>query len=150
MCQKARWPANDDELQRFVCAFNDGSLPRDYWSHSGHIAIAIHYLTQFAPQKALALIREQIRVYNERKGVKNTPSGGYHETLTVFWTGLLANFVATQPTYNPIVSTTAAAVEHFGHLATLPRFLYTFDVVTHPEARSKWIPPDIWDGQLLR
>ena len=44
-------------IESFVRAFEDGSLARSEWTHSGHLVMALWYLRRYDREKAIALIR---------------------------------------------------------------------------------------------
>ena len=73
-----------DEIKALVRAFEDTSLPRAEWTHRAHLTVALWYLTRHSGREATARIRTGIKRYNAAKGVLTTPTGGYHETLTLF------------------------------------------------------------------
>ncbi len=80
--------------------------------------------------------------FNESVGGQNTPTSGYHETVTVLWIKLLAAFHRdTAPTSRAAFA--ARAVEHFAPQRDLLSRFYDFDLVASTEARQRWIPPTL-------
>ncbi|MDZ4405370.1 hypothetical protein [Prosthecobacter sp.] len=69
----------DDE---FLRQFEDQSLPLECWNHRAHLKIAYLQLTRFPFDEALCRMRAGIRAYNAARGIADTPTGGYHETMT--------------------------------------------------------------------
>jgi hypothetical protein len=146
------WLATADDLARFIRAFEDGTLPPNHWSHAAHVAAAAHYLAHHSKSEALEILRNRIEAYNQVVGA--TGNGrGYHETLTVFWVGVIANFIDKerhQRPASPVADLVASAMARFGTAQKLPSDLYSFPIVASVHARAEWVAPDIWNGLRLR
>jgi len=133
--------ASEEAYARFIEAFEQGSLPRPQWTHAAHLAVGTWYLLSCREKIAVQKVRAGIRHYNECVGVQNTLDHGYHETLTLFWLGM----IKTQVRDFSGKSRRSAAlrvVEEFGSRRDLFKEYYSFDVVASREARAHWIPPD--------
>lgn len=78
--------------QDFIDQFEDCSLPVENWTHAGHIHTALWYVHHHGLDAALCFLRSGIIRYNASVGGENTPTGGYHETLTIFWAEAVARF----------------------------------------------------------
>ena len=61
------------------------TLPKPQWTHRAHVLAAVTLVRRHGPAEALARLRLAIPRYNEATGVANTDSGGYHDTITVFY-----------------------------------------------------------------
>lgn len=131
--------ASDEAFQAFVAAWEQGTLPRAQWSHAAHVSIGACYTVRHG-DGALAKVREGIRRYNDAVGTANTATSGYHETLTRFWTGVIAEAVAG---FADERQAARHAVTVFGQDRDRPRRYYSFDVVRSVEARRTWIAPDL-------
>ena len=70
------------------------TLPKAEWTHEAHIAATIYILREREdidlPQEMPGIIQR----YNLSVGTENTDTGGYHETLTRLYLGLLQAYVA--------------------------------------------------------
>lgn len=66
----------------FLQLFEAHAIPRSEWSHRAHLRVAYCYLTRFGFEAALAKMRSGVRAYNRANGIADTPTGGYHETMT--------------------------------------------------------------------
>jgi hypothetical protein len=64
--------------------FAKRELPLEVWNHRAHLVVAAHALVTLPLEEAVDAIKNGIREYNERQGVANTMTSGYHETLTCF------------------------------------------------------------------
>jgi hypothetical protein len=127
-----------EQCEAFLGAFEDGSLPAAEWTHQAHIAMATVYLTRYG-DSVLRHVRAAIRNYLLARG---RPIAAYHETLTIFWLGVVAEAMQK---YNglpqhEIVQRNCAV---FDTQSKLHERYYSFDVFNSPEAHARWIPPDL-------
>lgn len=132
---------SEAELDRFLAAWRAGTLPKSEWTHVAHVAVAACHLFYRPQEKALEEIRAGIIHYNACVGTANTDHSGYHETLTRFWTGLIADLLGTG-TLSSRLAFVRAAVRTLGGDSALFRRYYSFDVVKDVRARREWIAPD--------
>lgn len=131
----------EEELDRFLAAWRAGTLPKNEWTHAAHVAVAACHLFDRPKEKALEEIRAGIIHYNTCVGTANTDHSGYHETLTRFWTGLVAGLLGSRPQASRLAFV-RAAVRTLGGDSALFRSYYSFDVVKDVRARREWIAPD--------
>ena len=135
-------PETEVELQHLVGQFLGRTLPKPQWTHSAHVIVALWHLREFDEATTLSLLRERISAYNESIGVMNTPTGGYHETLTVFWVRLAALLLA-QTTGSESFETVVARVLPHAADKNLPLRFYTRDRIFSVEARHSFVEPDL-------
>jgi len=145
---------SDDE---FLRQFEACTLPYVHWTHRAHLRVAYIYLTRLGLEGALRTVTAGIRAYNRSQGIVDTPSSGYHETMTVAWLHLVAAMLAE---YGPTGAVDAAPVE--GALAQttsaserflenqpqlrekkLLRLFYSRQRFCSPEAKYHFLPPDL-------
>jgi len=134
-----------EALEAFLCGFEQGTLPKSEWTHGAHVAAAACYLltsTNFSIASILPLMRQRISAYNLAVGGANTPTSGYHETLTRFWLLIVSRHLRENP---PSTRLDAArqAVTAFGEERSLHTRYYSGDVVKDTAARQSWHPPDL-------
>jgi hypothetical protein len=129
---------NEESLAEFVNAFEGERLPRAMWTHGAHVAIAALYIRRYG-DGVLKETRMAIRRHNRSVG---TPESAYHETLTVFWLGVVDTFLAND-SYSSELDAVRAAVAEFGEKSRLHQDYYSFDVVGSDEARARWVEPDV-------
>ncbi|WP_218079785.1 hypothetical protein [Anthocerotibacter panamensis] len=79
--------SSNSEIEALLTAFETCTLPRDCWTHSAHLVVALVYLHRHPYSEAMELIRNGIQHYNRCQG-----SQGYHETMTRFWIILVQDF----------------------------------------------------------
>lgn len=129
---------NDDEhLQRF----EDHTLPIELWNHRAHLKVAYLYLQRFSFEETLSRLQTGIRAYNAAKGIKDTPTGGYHETMTQAWLHLVHTTLCQ---FGPADSADAffdAQTQLSGKRALL--LFYSRDRIMSPEAKASFVAPDL-------
>ncbi len=74
---------SDDDVASIARAVIDRSLPKPEWTHAAHFAAALWFLATRPTVDVLRELPIAIRAYNVATGVANTPSSGYHETITL-------------------------------------------------------------------
>jgi len=77
----------DDET--FLKLFESAELPLDQWHHPEHIKVAYLYLRRYPFETAMDRIREKIKAQNMAHKVPESPTRGYHETMTQAWLRLV-------------------------------------------------------------
>lgn len=132
------WLASAATFAAFIDAWELGTLPKTAWTHAAHVAVAACYRVRHGAA-ALARTREGIVRYNTAVGTANTDSSGYHETLTRFWSGVIATEVEG---IDDEWRAACVAVERFGDDSHLHMQYYAADIVRSVEARRGWVPPD--------
>ena len=135
-------PSDEGGLDLFLAEFEDGTLPKARWTHAAHILTGACYVHAYGEAAATARMRARVSAYNVAVGGQNTPTSGYHETVTVLWIKLLAQFRRQHPALAR-ARFANLAVEHFALQRDLLRRYYDFDVVASPEARRTWHAPTL-------
>jgi hypothetical protein len=124
-----------EAFTRFVDAWETGQLPKRSWTHAAHVAVGACYAVRYG-SGALDRIRAGIIRYNTAVGTANTDSSGYHETLTRFWTAILA---ASSAGITDEWQAARDAVHRFGEARNLHTKYYSVDIVRSTEARRQRI-----------
>ncbi len=138
---KPRFVGSETELSSFLAQWRAGTLPKSEWTHAAHVAVAACHLFDHPAEEAVNKIRAGIIHYNTCVGTANTDHSGYHETLTRFWCGLIADFLQTRA-FSSRLEFVRAALSRFGRDSALFRSYYSFDVVKDVRSRRQWIAPD--------
>jgi hypothetical protein len=131
-----------EEILALVRRFEDCTLPREEWTHAAHLTVALWHLLQFDWPEASARVRRGIKRYNAAHGILTTPTGGYHETLTLFWLRVVRAFLEAE-------RNEARALVRLANELTasadksLPLAHYTRELLFSPEARATWVEPDL-------
>lgn len=121
--------------------FEDHSLPHEQRTHRAHLKVAYLYLQQFSFAEALDRIRTGIKAYNATHGIQDTPTGGYHETLTQVWLQLVH---ATLRQFGP-AETADAFFDAQTQLSSkrTPLLFYSRDLIMSAEAKQAFVVPDL-------
>ena len=135
-------PHDESGIDVFIAAFEDGTLPKSRWTHAAHILTGSCYVHAFGERAAIDRMRTKVSAYNLAVGGQNTPTSGYHETVTVLWIKILAGFRREHPALARAPFATLA-VEHFAPQRDILSRYYDFDIVASQEARRTWQPPTL-------
>ena len=138
---KRRDPTNNVNDDEHLRRFEDQSLPRELWHHRAHLKVAYLYLTRFPFEEALRRLRIGIKAFNLAKGIADTPTGGYHETMTQAWLQLVHTTLCQ---FGPAASADAffEAQTQLKEKRTLLLF-YSRDRIMSPEAKTTFLAPDL-------
>lgn len=125
----------------FLLAFEAAAIPRDQWTHRAHIRMAFLYLRDLPFDEALKRIRSSIQRLNRANQVPETPTSGYHETVTVAWARVVASALRA---HGPTSDFDAFAEAHPHLLSkTLLRLYYSRECMGAPAAKSSFVAPDL-------
>lgn len=129
---------NDEEHLR---RFEDQSLPLEEWNHRAHLKVAYLYLNQFSFAEALEKLRRGIQAYNAAHGIQDTPTGGYHETMTQVWLKLVHSALLQ---FGPADTADAFfdAQTQLGDQRT-PLLFYSRSRLMSSEAKRTMVEPDL-------
>lgn len=131
-----------EEVFEVLRGFADRTLPRERWTHAAHLTVALWHLLQYDWPEAVTRVREGIKAYNAAHGVRQTPTGGYHETLTIFWMRAVRAFLETGRNEGrslvALANSLAASAD-----SGLPLRHYTRELLFSAEARANWVEPDL-------
>lgn len=129
------------EVSRFVARFEDGTLPRERWNHPAHLTVAAWYLLQHDEAEATRRIVSGIQRYNRKNCIPVTPTGGYHETLTLFWIAIVRDRLRSTEGERALLRV-RDVLAAFGQHAGLFREYYSDERLFSAEARASWVEPD--------
>lgn len=131
------------EARELVASFEDCRLPRRDWNHRTHLTVACWYLLHFDEVEACERVISGILRYNRTRGIEMTVSGGYHETLTLFWLAITSRFLSRLPKGESDLS----KLNHFVALHENQKGLffdyYSRDRIFSWRARTTWVEPDL-------
>jgi hypothetical protein len=131
-----------EDVLSLVRRFDDRTLPREEWTHAAHLTVALWHLLQYDWPEAVARVRLGIQRYNAAHGIRTTPTGGYHETLTLFWMRHVRSFL--EAGRNEARSLVALANDLADSAdKSLPLKHYTRELLFSTEARAAWVEPDL-------
>ena len=130
------------EIFSLVRRFDDCTLPREEWTHAAHLTVALWYLLEFDWPQATERVRRGIQRYNAAHGIRTTPTGGYHETLTLFWLRAVRAFLEAERNEGRALTSLANELVATAD-SQLPLRHYTRARLFSPEARASWVEPDL-------
>jgi hypothetical protein len=106
------------------------------------LTVALWYFIHYPQAEATNRIREGIQQYNAAHGILTTPSGGYHETLTLFWCRMVQQFLLRSQSASFTIETVNGLMQHCCD-PKLPFVYYSRDRLLCSEARTTWVEPDL-------
>ena len=132
---------SEQEIKALVKQFQERTLPIEQWTHKAHLTVACWHLLSYSEAAATCLLRSGIITYNVAVGSKNTPDGGYHETLTLFWIKIIGDFLVEQEG-TLLIKINAFLASPYAD-KTIPFQYYSKPYLMSTEGRAKWINPDL-------
>jgi hypothetical protein len=132
----------DAELEDLVRRFNACAVPRPEWTHAAHLAVGLWHVSRYGREDALVRLRAGITRLNESNGVVNSPTSGYHETVTRAYVDLLADFAARHAEKTAAERVTALFADPLSDRKALFRF-YSRPLLESSAARLDWVKPDL-------
>jgi hypothetical protein len=127
---------------KLIEQFENCTLPKEEWTHENHFVVALWYCIKCPLPEAIQKISNGIKKYNESVGGQNTDDAGYHETITLFYTSAVADYLITRK----ITSVTAEILHDFLQQPFLKKeFIsrfYSQEYLMSKEARLQWRAPD--------
>ncbi len=130
------------QARQLVQDFEAGTLPKAQWTHQAHCIVALLYCAEWPLAIAMEKIRTNIKSYNISVGGQNTETSGYHETITLFFIGTIAQYLL----HSGITQLTESQLpvfldQPFMDKEYLLQF-FTQEYLMSKEARMQWQPPD--------
>lgn len=125
-----------------VDGFRSRTLPKEQWTHEAHLVTAIWFHVHHSPDEAIAYLRGGIITYNDSVGGKNTPTDGYHETMTLFWCRVIAGFVAANR-HRSLVDLCSTFLNSVQATKEYPLTFYSRERLFSVKARATWVEPDL-------
>lgn len=133
---------NEKEIETLVAAFEDASIARGVWKHAEHLVVALYYVSKYDDiESATKRMRDGLfnllTVGFKVDLVKEMP---YHETLTVFWLRVVADYAATANGL-PLHEKANSLIEKFDK--DYPLRFYSREFLFSDEARARFVEPDL-------
>lgn len=130
-----------EEVEALARGFESQTLLGEHdWTHRDHVATAAYYcLTD--PECASDRMRAGIQALNAARGVPQTLTSGYHDTLTIAWTRLIGAHLRSLDTEDRVAKINSVIVALADRRSTRP--YYSEAVIMSPEARYGWVEPDL-------
>jgi hypothetical protein len=125
-----------------VAAFERCELSGAAWNHRAHLLVALWYLVHYASDEAAERVRTGIQRLNAANGVAQTPSGGYHETITRFYLWAIGRHLRDAPHSTSLAELASTLVAVWGD-TNRPLEYYSRERLMSWEARTGWVEPDL-------
>jgi len=129
-----------DSIASLIHQFEACTLPRQDWTHEAHLTVGLWYLNHYPLEQATELICQGIQRYNQAWGISQTPTGGYHATLTYFYIWVINQFLK-QPDDRPLTELAESLIVRYGD-RKLPLQYWSPDRLFSWKARTGWVEPD--------
>lgn len=133
---------DDTAVRDLVAAFEAATLPHDKWTHHAHLTVAAWYVLWYGPADALDRFRAGLQRLNTAHGVPQTPTRGYHETITRLYIHLVTRAATRSGMTTPLSDIVDGIVAECED-RTLPFTYYSKDRLASWEARTTWVEPDL-------
>src|SRR5688500_14469743 len=130
------------EICDLVAAFERGEVARAVWNPRAHLVVALWYLVHSGPDEGAQRVRNGIRRLNAANGVAQTPSGGYHETITRFYLWAVGRHLRDVRHGTSLADLASTLVAAWGD-KNRPLEYYSRDRLFSWEARTTWVEPDL-------
>lgn len=134
---------SSEEIFALIDAFEDCTLTREDWTHAAHLTVALWYLLHHRLEDATVLIRKGIKRFNASHGIMTTPTGGYHETLTIFWIRTVHNYLKRYENQERSFVALANNLVKTCADSKLPMKYYSREHLFSTEARANFVEPDL-------
>ncbi|OQP43003.1 hypothetical protein A4H97_12715 [Niastella yeongjuensis] len=131
------------EVKDLVHQFEIGRLPKEKWTHEAHFAMALWYCCLQPLPQAIESIKEGIKKYNISIGGENTDHAGYHETITVFYTRHIINYVLQTGAGRQFEVILNGFWQQEFLKKDFPLKYYSRELLMSKEARKNWLTPDL-------
>ena len=132
---------HESEVIELVRSFEDATVSRDVWKHAEHLVVALYYLTLHDLDTAYAKMKSGIlNLLVKGFDVDLTKEMPYHETVTLFWMRVVAEYNAAK--------NGASLLEKANDVAykwdkDYPLKFYSRELLFSDEARARFVEPDI-------
>jgi hypothetical protein len=131
------------DVEDLVRCFESGTLPRIRWTHHAHLVVGLWYISRFEKSEAICRIRDGIKKHNAAVGTVDSPTSGYHETITLAWARLVRDYMLRSDYHEPeSIELYRRLVFTFSDRSFLFKY-YSRDLLMSPEARAVWVEPDL-------
>ena len=131
------------DVEELVRCFESGTLPRIRWTHHAHLMVGLWYISRFEKSAAIRMIRDGIKKQNAAVGTVDSPTSGFHETITLAWAGLVRDYLSrSEDTDRESIELYRGLVFAFSDRNFLFKY-YSRDLLMSTEARAAWVEPDL-------
>jgi hypothetical protein len=134
---------SESEIDSLVARFDDLSLPKYEWPHFPQLTVGSCSLERFGLAESRLTQPDRIRRYNIASGTPNTDSGGYHDTISMFFLAAVTRFRSLLPKETPRLAAINLLIGDPLGSKDLPLAFYSGDRLMSVAARRAYVDPDI-------
>ncbi len=131
-----------EKITHLIEQFQNRTLPKEAWTHEAHLIVALWFVKNYTKSEAICLIRAGIISYNVAVGTPNTPSQGYHETITLFWIWLIGAFISKHSNLEIEELVERFLGSKYAHRDIFFEY-YTKKLLFSVTARANWVGADL-------
>lgn len=132
---------SETEILELVEGFKNKTIEESQWTHEAHLATGIFFLSNYDRYEATCLLRSGIIELNFSLGGKNTPTSGYHETITQLWIWVIDKFLKANVGKSMLEWCNDFLKTEYADRNMLFKF-YSKEVLFSTRARAIWVEPD--------
>lgn len=132
---------SEQEIEDLVNSFLNLTLPAKDWTHEAHLTTALFLLKKYSAEEVTCMLRSGIITYNKAAGGENTPTKGYHETLTLFWIKTIGKWLEENKETDLVAVCNKFLKSDYASRDYALRF-YTKELLFSTKARALWTEPD--------
>jgi len=131
------------DVEDLVRCFESGTLPRISWTHHAHLMVGLWYISRFEKSEAIRMIRDGIKKHNAAVGTVDSPTSGYHETITLAWARLVRDYMLrSDDSELESIELYRRLIFTFSDRGFLLKY-YSRELLMSPKARATWMEPDL-------
>lgn len=132
---------DEREVLDLVRSFEEATVARDDWKHAEHLVVALYYLTLHDLDTAYRKMKEGIlRLLVNKFEVDLTKEMPYHETITLFWMRVVADFNASKNGASLLDKANEVAYKWD---KDYPLRFYSRELLFSDDARATFVGPDL-------
>ncbi len=134
--------ASEAQVMGVIEGFRTHSLPHAAWTHQAHLAVGLWYVQRHGEEAAKALLRAEIRSYNQAVGTPNSDTRGYHETVTLFYVWAAARYLERASAAPLLALVNGFVGDPIASKSAIFVF-WTRERLFSVAARRDWLEPDL-------
>ena len=134
---------NSTDAAAMIRDFESGVYPKENWTHQAHFIMAFWYCFHQPIPGAIRSIKNGIKHYNICVGGQNTDDAGYHETITVFFTRQVIQFLSQSKDLDDIDQLLEDLLAQPFLKKDFMLNYYSKERLMGRDARKRWVEPDI-------
>ena len=125
------------DVEELVRDFENCTLPLNSFKHHAHLIVISFYLTRMSPPEATERFRTYLYQFINHHGVT-----GYNETITLFWIGLVHQFLKGDGADRSFKDLIGELIERYGDSGLIFNY-YSRELLSSEKAKADWLEPDL-------